>query len=168
MASALGYLHDNNIIYRLVTVSMWKNLFVQGFKTGKSSSWPRWLHCTYGLWSMQGGHEGWSYYRYFLWHTRVCFFFIFRQKSLTCRYLAPEIVMKKPYERSVDWWCLGAVLYEMFFGLPPFYSRDHQEMYDKIVNHPLRFKHPISTAATDIVTGVSHAVFLFEMPIFSC
>lgn len=95
-------------------------------------------------------------------------FFIFREKSLTCRYLAPEIVMKKPYERSVDWWCLGAVLYEMFFGLPPFYSRDHQEMYDKIVNHPLRFKHPISTAATDIVTGVSHAVFLFEMPIFSC
>jgi serine/threonine protein kinase len=33
------------------------------------------------------------------------------------QYLAPEILQKKPYNRSVDWWCLGAVLYEMIFGL---------------------------------------------------
>lgn len=33
------------------------------------------------------------------------------------QYLAPEIIQKKPYNRTVDWWCLGAVLYEMIFGL---------------------------------------------------
>lgn len=33
------------------------------------------------------------------------------------QYLAPEVLKKQPYDRTVDWWCLGAVLYEMLFGL---------------------------------------------------
>ncbi|PAV81198.1 hypothetical protein WR25_14556 [Diploscapter pachys] len=72
----------------------------------------------------------------------------------TPEYLAPEIVMKKPYDRAVDWWCLGSVMYEMLFGLPPFYSKDHTDMYDRIVNQPLRIKHGISAAAADILTGL--------------
>uniref|UniRef100_A0A915A541 Uncharacterized protein n=1 Tax=Parascaris univalens TaxID=6257 RepID=A0A915A541_PARUN len=35
----------------------------------------------------------------------------------TPEYLAPEILLKKPYDRTVDWWCLGSVLYEMLVGL---------------------------------------------------
>ncbi|XP_051658654.1 serine/threonine-protein kinase Sgk2 isoform X6 [Manacus candei] len=35
----------------------------------------------------------------------------------TPEYLAPEVLKKQPYDRTVDWWCLGAVLYEMLFGL---------------------------------------------------
>ena len=33
------------------------------------------------------------------------------------QYLAPEVLRKEPYDRTVDWWCLGAVLYEMLHGL---------------------------------------------------
>lgn len=33
------------------------------------------------------------------------------------QYLAPEVLRKEPYDRTVDWWCLGAVLYEMIFSL---------------------------------------------------
>lgn len=32
----------------------------------------------------------------------------------------------------MDWWCLGSVIYEMVVGLPPFYSKSRQELFDKI------------------------------------
>uniref|UniRef100_A0A671S7X5 Serum/glucocorticoid regulated kinase 1 n=1 Tax=Sinocyclocheilus anshuiensis TaxID=1608454 RepID=A0A671S7X5_9TELE len=57
----------------------------------------------------------------------------------TPEYLAPEVLHKQPYDRTVDWWCLGAVLYEMLYGLPPFYSRNTAEMYDNILNKPLLY-----------------------------
>jgi serine/threonine protein kinase len=58
------------------------------------------------------------------------------------------------YDKSVDWWCLGAVLYEMLYGLPPFYSRNRSEMYDRIVNKPLRLRPTVSASARDILVKV--------------
>ncbi|KAG7234736.1 hypothetical protein INR49_004069 [Caranx melampygus] len=69
-------------------------------------------------------------------------------------YLAPEVLHKQPYDRTVDWWCLGAVLYEMLYGLPPFYSRNTAEMYDNILNKPLQLKPNISNAARHLLEGL--------------
>ncbi|KAG9339184.1 hypothetical protein JZ751_024042 [Albula glossodonta] len=52
----------------------------------------------------------------------------------TPEYLAPEVLQKQAYDHTVDWWCLGCVLYEMLYGLPPFYSRNTAEMYSNILN----------------------------------
>uniref|UniRef100_H3A2Y5 non-specific serine/threonine protein kinase n=1 Tax=Latimeria chalumnae TaxID=7897 RepID=H3A2Y5_LATCH len=72
----------------------------------------------------------------------------------TPEYLAPEVLQKQPYDRTVDWWCLGSVLYEMLYGLPPFYSRNTAEMYNNILNKPLQLKANISNSAQDVLEGL--------------
>lgn len=61
----------------------------------------------------------------------------------------------QPYGRAVDWWCLGAVLYEMLYGLPPFYSRNTSEMYERILNKPLTLRSGTSESARDLLSQVS-------------
>ncbi|XP_048832792.1 serine/threonine-protein kinase Sgk3 [Brienomyrus brachyistius] len=72
----------------------------------------------------------------------------------TPEYLAPEVLRKQPYDNTVDWWCLGSVLYEMLFGLPPFYSRDTHEMYDNILHQALRMKPGASCQAEAFLRGL--------------
>ncbi|XP_018017499.1 serine/threonine-protein kinase Sgk2 [Hyalella azteca] len=72
----------------------------------------------------------------------------------TPEYLAPEILLKKPYTRVVDWWTLGAVLYEMLYGLPPFYSTNQMVMYEAIVSKPLKLKNSASARARNLLTGL--------------
>ncbi|KAG8513878.1 Serine/threonine-protein kinase Sgk3 [Galemys pyrenaicus] len=69
----------------------------------------------------------------------------------TPEYLAPEVIKKQPYDNTVDWWCLGAVLYEMLYGLPPFYCRDVAEMYDNILHKPLSLRPGVSLTAWSIL-----------------
>ncbi|XP_058266759.1 serine/threonine-protein kinase Sgk2 isoform X2 [Hemibagrus wyckioides] len=72
----------------------------------------------------------------------------------TPEYLAPEVLRKEPYDRTVDWWCLGAVLYEMLFSLPPFYQRDVAEMYDAILHKPLQIPPGKSDAVCHLLHGL--------------
>uniref|UniRef100_A0A8C6RNX3 Uncharacterized protein n=1 Tax=Nannospalax galili TaxID=1026970 RepID=A0A8C6RNX3_NANGA len=43
----------------------------------------------------------------------------------TPEYLAPEEIRKQPCDNTVDWWCLGAVLCEMLYGLCELHSLVH-------------------------------------------
>ncbi|KAH6685962.1 kinase-like domain-containing protein [Plectosphaerella plurivora] len=72
----------------------------------------------------------------------------------TPEYLAPELLMGQGYNKTVDWWTLGVLLYEMLTGLPPFYDENTNEMYRKILSEPLHFPgHDIvPPAAKDLLT----------------
>ncbi|GAA5862312.1 hypothetical protein JCM8547_007598 [Rhodosporidiobolus lusitaniae] len=72
----------------------------------------------------------------------------------TPEYLAPELLLGHRYQRTVDWWTLGVLLYEMLSGLPPFYSENTNEMYQKILTDPLRFGDEISPDARSLLTGL--------------
>nr|XP_019604391.1 PREDICTED: serine/threonine-protein kinase Sgk2 isoform X5 [Rhinolophus sinicus] len=74
----------------------------------------------------------------------------------TPEYLAPEVLRKEPYDRAVDWWCLGAVLYEMLHGLPPFYSKDISQMYENILHQPLQIPGGRTVAACDLLQALLH------------
>lgn len=73
----------------------------------------------------------------------------------TPEYLAPELLYGHGYNKTVDWWTLGVLLYEMLTGLPPFYHEDVNVMYNKILHDPLQFptdKRIMPPAAQDLLT----------------
>ncbi|ESK90450.1 agc akt protein kinase [Moniliophthora roreri MCA 2997] len=72
----------------------------------------------------------------------------------TPEYLAPEILCGQGYNKTIDWWTLGVLLYEMLSGLPPFYDENTESMYQKILNDPLVFGPEISAEAQSILTGL--------------
>ena len=49
-------------------------------------------------------------------------------------YMAPEMLSKSGHGYAVDYYCLGALLYELVTGNPPFYSSDVQKIYHGIEN----------------------------------
>lgn len=72
----------------------------------------------------------------------------------TPEYLAPELLLGQGYTKTVDWWTLGVLLYEMLTGLPPFYDENTNEMYRKILSEPLHFpgQDIVPPSAKDLLT----------------
>ena len=72
----------------------------------------------------------------------------------TPEYLAPEVLNRTGHGRGVDWWSLGALLYEMLTGLPPFYSRDRNTLFERIRKGVLEVPAHLSTEAIDLLGGL--------------
>lgn len=47
-------------------------------------------------------------------------------------YVAPEILMQKPYGKECDFWSIGVVLYILLSGMPPFYHEDNFMLFEII------------------------------------
>jgi len=46
--------------------------------------------------------------------------------------LAPEILSKQGHSRTVDWYLLGLLLYELIVGLPPYYNSKKEVLFENI------------------------------------
>jgi len=71
----------------------------------------------------------------------------------TPEYLAPEIVTGAGHDKAVDWWSLGILLYELTVGIPPFYSQNVNDMYNKIQHGVLRFPPFLSANCKKIIVA---------------
>ncbi len=57
----------------------------------------------------------------------------------TLSYVAPEVLLRTPYNKEVDIWSLGVILFYMLSGHLPFRGKKEQEVAEKIVYDPLEF-----------------------------
>ena len=71
----------------------------------------------------------------------------------TPEYFSPEIITREGHNKAADWWSYGILLYEMLFGMPPFYSKNTEKMFDLITKAELKFpkKIEVSEDAKDLI-----------------
>ncbi|XP_014777148.1 cAMP-dependent protein kinase catalytic subunit 1 isoform X2 [Octopus bimaculoides] len=72
----------------------------------------------------------------------------------TPEYLAPEIILSKGYNKAVDWWALGVLVYEMAAGYPPFFADQPIQIYEKIVSGKVRFPSHFSSDLKDLLRNL--------------
>ncbi|KHN86485.1 Serine/threonine-protein kinase akt-1 [Toxocara canis] len=126
IVSALGYLHENNIVYRDLKL---ENLLLD--KDGHIKI------ADFGLCKED-----------------ISFGDRTRTFCGTPEYLAPEVLEDNDYGRSVDWWGVGVVMYEMMCGRLPFYSKDHEKLFELILTGNIRFPSKLSSEARSLLSGL--------------
>jgi len=70
-------------------------------------------------------------------------------------YVAPEVLRMKGYDRSVDMWSIGVILYILLCGFPPFYEDNTAKLFQTIMEGKFEFPDPewtnISDSAKDLI-----------------
>ncbi|KAJ3115771.1 camp-dependent protein kinase catalytic subunit [Phlyctochytrium bullatum] len=69
----------------------------------------------------------------------------------TPAYMAPEIILKYGYNKSVDWWSLGIVCYELQAGYSPFQAETALKIYENIVDGEMRWSSQIGPVSKDLL-----------------
>jgi calcium/calmodulin-dependent protein kinase I len=85
---------------------------------------------------------------------------VHQPKSLTKQcgtpfFVAPEILIRKPYDQQSDMWSVGCIVYLLLSGNLPFLGRSQKELFRKIISGRYDFKEEIwndvSEDAKDLV-----------------
>ncbi|KAF6717683.1 cGMP-dependent protein kinase 1 [Oryzias melastigma] len=74
----------------------------------------------------------------------------------TPEYVAPEILLNRGHDGSVDCWALGILLFELLCGSPPFSGSDPLEIYSVILRgiDMIQFPRKVTKSATNLIKGL--------------
>ncbi len=68
----------------------------------------------------------------------------------TIGFIAPEVLMHKPYSFSCDVWSIGCIMYALIAGALPFDSHNDRETKRMTVEEPLEFEEDVwQTVSSD-------------------
>lgn len=126
IVSALGYLHEHDIIYR--------DLKLENLLLGRD------------------GHI--KIADFGLCKDNIRFTDTTRTFCGTPEYLSPEVIEDNQYGRAVDWWSLGVLLYEMMCGSLPFNNRTTDMLFREILLKPVSFPATLSEPAKHFLNGL--------------
>lgn len=72
---------------------------------------------------------------------------------------APEVLAKRGYFATVDWWSLGIVAYELLFGKRPYRGKTNSSLTQSILKEQIKFpdnaEQIVSAEGLDCIKGVS-------------
>lgn len=71
----------------------------------------------------------------------------------TPEYVAPELLLNKRngYGKSIDWWALGILIYELLTGHPPFNDTEPCNIYKKIIKNDVDFPYFIEEQSKRLI-----------------
>ncbi|KAF4071302.1 hypothetical protein AMELA_G00271850 [Ameiurus melas] len=69
----------------------------------------------------------------------------------TIEYMAPEILNRSGHNKAVDWWSLGALMYDMMTGSPPFSAENRKKTIDKILKCKLNLPPYLTPDARELI-----------------
>lgn len=69
----------------------------------------------------------------------------------TVEYMAPEVLLRSGHAKSVDWWSLGALMFDMLTGGPPFTASTRKKTIDKILHSKLTLPNYLTPESRDLI-----------------
>ncbi|XP_055372944.1 ribosomal protein S6 kinase beta-1 isoform X2 [Condylostylus longicornis] len=69
----------------------------------------------------------------------------------TIEYMAPEILTRSGHGKAVDWWSLGALMFDMLTGVPPFTAENRKKTIETILKAKLNLPAYLTPDARDLV-----------------
>jgi len=64
------------------------------------------------------------------------------------------MLKRSGHGKSVDWYLLGVLLYEMLVGIPPYYSNSKEQLYQNIQSGPLQLPKFLSEDARALLIAL--------------
>lgn len=69
----------------------------------------------------------------------------------TAQYMAPEIIRGEEYDSRCDWWSLGAVVFDLITGNPPFSGNNNKKIMEKVLKNKIVYPMYVSQFAREFL-----------------